>query len=231
MLLRLALATGLWLSGAAALAAPPKGAAAPAGNVRGTVSLPDQLRTSRDGTSGYWRLENGVVPIGAPHRSVFQDTVIVFELGVGATPTSLTATVEITGIDFSPRVLPVQTGTTIEFKNLDRFAHNLYSPGNDSFFKNELTPPGGSRKVRFFAPGATNIRCAEFPHMEGAVLVLPQLHYARPDASGAFTAQLPEGRYTMRVFVRNRWVHQQALEVGAAAQELKIKVAPPKERE
>jgi plastocyanin len=198
--------------------------------VKGTLTLPEVLRVPRDDTTGYWRLENGVVPIGPPVRSAYHDVLVVFESSMAATPVNATATVEITGLDFQPRVLPVQVGTTVEFKNLDRYAHVLWSPENASFFKQEPTAPGTSRKVRFFAPGAVVIRCMEFPHMEGAVIVLPLPYYARPDDKGGFSATVPDGRYTLRVFARGRWVHQQPVEVGPTT-ELKIRVAPPKERE
>ena len=206
-------------------------ASAGATTVKGTVVLPDSMRQPRDETQGFWRLENGVVPVGPPARSIFADTLVVFESSASSTPSNANATVEMTGLDFAPRVLPVALGTTVEFKNADKYVHVLWSPENTSFFKQEPTPPGASRKVRFFAPGAVIIRCSEFPHMLGAVIVLAQSLYGRPDERGAFSASVPEGRYMLRVFSRGRWVHQQPLEVGAQTAELKIRVAPPKERE
>ena len=199
--------------------------------VKGTVLLPDSMRQPRDETQGYWRLENGVVPVTSQPRSVFAETLVVFESSAAATPGNTTATVEMLGLDFSPRVLPVALGTTVEFKNSDKHLHVLWSPENTSFFKQEPTPPGSSRKVRFFAPGAVLIRCSEFPHMLGAVIVLAQPLYGRPDRDGAFAVSVPDGRYMLRVFARGRWVHQQPVEVNAQMGELKIKVAPSKERE
>ncbi len=199
--------------------------------VKGTLLLPESMRQPRDETQGYWRLENGVVPLAAQPRSIFAETLVVFESSAAATPGNATATVEMAGLDFSPRVLPVALGTTVEFKNSDKHLHVLWSPENTSFFKQEPTPPGTSRKVRFFAPGAVIIRCTEFPHMLGAVIVMAQPLFARPDSSGAFSLSVPDGRYMMRVFSRGKWVHQQPVEVNAQLAELKIKIAPPKERE
>ncbi len=203
-------------------------AAAP---VKGTLVFPESMRQPRDETQGYWRLENGVVPVATPARSVFAETLVVLESSAAATPGGASATVEMVGLDFTPRVLPVALGTTVEFKNSDKHLHVLWSPENTSFFKQEPSPPGSSRKVRFFAPGAVIIRCSEFPHMLGAVIVMAQPLYARPDSGGTFTLTAPDGRYMMRVFSRGRWVHQQPVEVGAQMAELKVKIAPPKERE
>jgi hypothetical protein len=50
--------------------------------------------------------------------------------------------------------------------------------------------------------------------MEGAVLVLKSNLYARPDDRGAFKIDgVPEGKYTLRVFFRGEFVHEQQLEV------------------
>src|SRR5262249_14388114 len=121
--------------------------------------------------------------------------------------------------------LPVLVGTTVEFKNADRTTYIIYSPDNAAFFAKEETGPGKSRKIKFLAPGVFPVRTEEYPHMEGAVLVLKSNLYARPDDKGGFKIDgVPEGKYTLRVFFRGTFVHEQPVEVpGRGAVDVTVK--------
>src|SRR5262249_27593761 len=96
----------------------------------------------------------------------------------------------------------------------------------------EDTAPGKSRRIRFLATGVYPVRSSEFPHLEGAILVLPTLLFARPDDRGVFKLDgVPEGRYTLKVFHKSGFVHQQPLEVGRLPLEVAVKVpSPPAKR-
>lgn len=199
--------------------------------VRGTITLPAAARAPADRFPSFWqRIENGLLPIAPPLVSPMSEVVVVLEGPTTSASWSGNITMEIAGADFSPRVVPVLVGTTVEFKNADRTAYTVYSPDNGAFFGKEETPAGKSRKIKFLAPGVFPVRADEYPHMEGAVLVLKSNLYARPDDRGAFKIDnVPEGKYTLRVFFRGSFVHEQALEVparGAVDVTVKAPAAP-----
>lgn len=213
---------------AIALLSPSLALAAPT-QVRGTITLPATTRAPTDRFPSFWaRLENGLLPIAPPLVSPMSEVVVVLEGPTTSASWSGNITMEIAGADFSPRVVPVLVGTTVEFKNADRTAYTVFSPDNGAFFGKEETAGGKSRKIKFLAPGVFPVRADEYPHMEGAVLVLKSNLYARPDDKGAFKIDnVPEGKYTLRVFFRGSFVHEQPLEVPArGAVDVTVKAAP-----
>src|SRR5262252_1092312 len=198
--------------------------------VRGTVTLPP---AKSERTNSFWpRQENGIVPIAPPLVSPMSEAVIVLEGAASNTAGGGTVVMEVAGADLSPRVLPILAGTTVEFKNVDRIPHALYSPENSSFFGKEETAPGKSRRIRFLATGVYPVRSSEFPHMEGAILVVPNALFARPDDKGMFKIDnVAEGHYLLKVFHKGGFVHQQPLDVGRVPIEVAVKVpAPPAKR-
>ena len=213
-------ATALALAAWAALL--PRGAHANV-SVRGTVSLPP-VRAERPAT--FWpRVENGVLPIAPPLVSPMSEVVVVLEGPTTVASWSGSIAMEILGADFVPRVLPVLVGTLVEFKNADRSPYNVFSPENGSFFSREEVAPGRSRKIKFLAPGTYAVRTDEFPHMEGTVLVLQTNLYARPDERGGFKIEsVPEGRYSLKVFYKSGFVHQQTIDVGKSPLEVRVTV-------
>jgi plastocyanin len=192
----------------------PRLAQAAPTQVRGSITLPASSRAPADRFQSFWaRIENGLLPIAPPLVSPMSEVVVVLE-GPTTSSSSSNITMEIAGADFLPRVVPVLVGMTVEFKNGDKTAYTLYSPENGAFFGKEDTPAGKSRKIKFLAPGVFPVRTDEYPHMEGAVLVLKSNLFARPDERGAFKIDnVPEGKYTLRVFFRGAFVHEQPLEV------------------
>jgi plastocyanin len=187
-------------------------AAAP---VRGTIVLPRNIKGPGDRFSSFWaRIENGILPIAPPLVSAMSEVLVVLEGSTTSAAWAGNLTMEVSGADFSPRVVPVLVGTTVEFKNADRVPYTLFSPENGAFFGKEETPPGKSRRIKFLAPGAFLVRADEFPHMEGAIIVLKSNLSAKPDDKGAFKIDaVPEGHYTLRVFFRGSFVHEQGIDV------------------
>ena len=72
---------------------------------------------------------------------------------------------------FSPYVLPVVVGTTVDFPNNDTQWHNVYSKGGAKDFDLGLYPPGKSRSVTFDKPGIVQVLCNAHPNMEAFIVV------------------------------------------------------------
>jgi plastocyanin len=195
---------------------------ASATTVRGTVTLPAEPRAPDH--DAHWRVENGIIAIGPRVPDPRLDVIVALE---GTPPKDArvpNATVELHGLRLDPRVVVVPVGGTVEFKNDDRVPHTLYIEHATSLMKPEPTPAGQSRAQKFYAAGEYRVRDEEYPHIDGTVLVLQTPYFVRLDERGQFKMELPEGKYTLRIFYRDKWVVTQPLEVGAHTTEVTVQV-------
>ncbi len=101
---------------------------------------------------------------------------------------------------FTPYVLPVVQGTTVEFHNSDELQHNVFGVGADEFNLGNWTK-GIVREHTFVKPGDVTLLCNVHPEMEAHVLVLQNPYFARPDNSGKFNiANVPPGEYVIKAW-------------------------------
>src|SRR5206468_3826783 len=80
-----------------------------AGNVKGTVKLPEGARSTRL-YQGYWRLENGNVPVQNAGGAKAETLVLLDNVKGAHAPPARTVTVEIGGLDARPRLVIVGPG-------------------------------------------------------------------------------------------------------------------------
>jgi plastocyanin len=196
--------TRVWLLlvGGVALATP----------VKGVIRLPEEARAAET-ASGYWRVENGLLPVlPAADRG---DALVVLEpISAQKSADAPTVTVELHGLRMDPRLVAVPVGATVQFKNSDRVPHTLYVEHGTTMMPPEPTPAGQTRAQKFLAAGEYLVRDQEYPHLSGYILAVSSPWAAAADASGAFKLDAPEGKYTARVWWRGAWVLSQPVSVG-----------------
>ena len=99
-------------------------------------------------------------------------------------------------LNFSPRVLAVQTGTRVRFLNDDRIFHNVFSYHDGKRFDLGLFPVGAVKSVPFDQPGLSRIFCNIHPQMAAYVMVVDTPYFAVSDEAGRFVvASVPAGEY------------------------------------
>jgi heme/copper-type cytochrome/quinol oxidase subunit 2 len=108
------------------------------------------------------------------------------------------------GLLFQPHIMVVEAGTTVDFLNSDRVAHNLFWPsfvngGKRMPGKNLGTWPQGERKsFKFDQPGVAPLLCNVHPEMGGYIVVVPTSYYALTDATGSYKIDgVPDGQYNL----------------------------------
>ena len=106
------------------------------------------------------------------------------------------------GLRFSPSVLVVQKGTTVDFQNDDSVQHNVFWPsigGNKKLTHNLGTWPKGEKKsFKFDDPGVVPLLCNVHPEMSGYIVVSPTPYFAESDASGNYKIDnVPDGKYNI----------------------------------
>ena len=101
---------------------------------------------------------------------------------------------------FTPHILPVVTGTTVDFPNADPIFHNAFSSYNGQIFDVGLYPPGSSKPVHFSRPGVVRVFCNIHPSMSSIILVLNTQYFSTTARDGSFELSVPPGDYQLNVF-------------------------------
>jgi hypothetical protein len=195
-----------------------------AATVKGTVKLPDSVRSGRQ-HRGYWRLENGTLPIKAGSKQ--PGAVVVLDRISGThAPPATTVTVEISNLEPKRRLVVIGPGSVVEFKNVGRTTHELSTPADTSVMPVQRLDPGKVRHQKFSAPGGYLVRCNEYPHLAISIVVVDSPYFAEVGDKGTFSiANVPEGSAQLRVWAGGRWIHKQNVENTAAKEDLVVKVA------
>ncbi len=196
--------------------------AAGAATVKGSISLPAELKTGRRFV-GHWRVENTNVAVqGAGQRN--GTVVLIVGPQYQAVPPK-TVSVEIAGLAATPSAIVVSEGTVVEFKNSDKVAHDLSVPGQSQIMPPERLGSGTVRKQRFATAGEYLVRCTEYPHIVVSVIVTSSPLFDVVDEKGGFRVEgVPEGPAKLKVWSNGRWVHEEDINVGARGLDMAVKV-------
>lgn len=141
--------------------------------------------------------------------SAMHDFIVYVEgqVGPNSTPSKNVAQVFTTriaqhGALFSPHVLPVMVGTTVEWPNDDQICHNVFSMSDPKQFDLGLykgNPP--EKRVTFDKPGRVDVYCSIHSNMHCVVLVLENPYFASTDANGHYVINhVPPGTYKLKAW-------------------------------
>lgn len=108
------------------------------------------------------------------------------------------------GLLFQPHIVVVLAGTTVDFLNSDKVAHNVFWPsvmqGTKKLPGKNLGtwPQGEKRSFKFDQPGVAALLCNVHPEMSGYVVVSPTPYHALTDKSGSYKIEnVPDGQYNV----------------------------------
>jgi len=126
------------------------------------------------------------------------------------------------GLLFQPHVVAVPVGSTVEFLNSDKVAHNIFWPsvaGNKKMSHNLGTwPTGQKREFKFDTPGIVPLLCNVHPEMSAYVLVAPTPYFALTDADGSYEiTNVPDGQYNVAAWHEGMKVQSKPVKVTGEA--------------
>lgn len=102
---------------------------------------------------------------------------------------------------FEPRVLVVPVGTPVNFPNLDRIFHNVFSLSERNRFDLGLYRNGASRTQAFESAGLVRVYCNIHPQMVAFVVVADSAHLGLTGADGTVRLDgVPVGKHPVRVW-------------------------------
>ncbi|MCH8536186.1 MAG: methylamine utilization protein [Alkalimonas sp.] len=150
-------------------------------------------------TAGDWQFSI-LDQYGAP----LEDAVVeLLPLGQteAATETSQQATIKQQGLNFVPFVSAVQVGTLIDFPNLDRTRHHVYSFSAAKMFEIQLYHDQPEAPIEFDTPGIVALGCNIHDYMEAYIFISESHLFAVTDEQGqAHFHALPKGDYQLTIW-------------------------------
>jgi plastocyanin len=105
---------------------------------------------------------------------------------------------------FSPHLLVVPTGSTVDFPNLDPFFHNVFSQFNGKRFDLGLYEAHSHRAVKFDRDGVSYIFCNIHPEMGAVIVSLSTPYHGVSPPNGIIVLRgVPTGSYRLDVWAEN----------------------------
>jgi plastocyanin len=143
--------------------------------------------------------------------------IVVFVDGLRASPRPARATMVMKGKSFTPRVMVVSVGVTVEFPNQDSIFHNVFSVSGENRFDLDLYKRPQSGSWTFQHPGLVRVYCNIHPQMSAVVLVRDNPYFTRAAQDGSFVIkEVPAGQYALRAW--HERAGEVALELAVPAQ-------------
>ncbi len=124
------------------------------------------------------------------------------------------------GAKFSPSLLVVARGQTVQFTNDEdrEIEHNVFSRSPSQSFDLGLYPPGEGRSVTFKRPGEVRLFCSIHRYMDGVIYVCPTPFFAQVNKDGTYKIDnVPPGEYEVRTWQRKRRYKDQAQRITVEA--------------
>jgi plastocyanin len=113
-------------------------------------------------------------------------------------------------LKFSPTVVAVRVGDTVEFPNHDKVWHNVYSKGGANDFDLGLYAPNSSRSKKFENAGISRILCNAHPDMEAFVVVKDHPLFSTSDSRGNYEIKnVPLGKLRVEIWYPNLGVRSE----------------------
>lgn len=127
------------------------------------------------------------------------------------------ATMDQVNRTFIPHVLPIQTGTWVEFPNSDNIRHQVYSTSPAKRFQLPLYVGKLAHPIQFPNAGAVLIGCNIHEQMSAWIVVVDTPWFAMAEKGAAMLRDVRAGKYTLRVWApsMNREPKAQELMLGA----------------
>lgn len=165
------------------------------GRVAGTVRL-TVAGGSPSASSAYPR--RGVAPRAKALPEMLNVVVFVADVRALVDLKAMRAEIAQKDEQFTPHVVAVTLGSTVEFPNRDLFFHNVFSLSRPATFDLGKYPSGVSRSRAFTKPGIVKVYCHIHAQMSAVIRVFEHPWFTIPSEDGSFSIDgVPAGDLTL----------------------------------
>lgn len=180
-----------------------------AGTITGTVRAESVLGAANDPNCGGAYDSRKFKFVERINWDEVHDFVVFIEGAVGTNTTAPTQPAQVVttkrvaqrGAMFSPHVLPVMVGTTVEWPNDDDILHNVFSISESNPFDLDLYKKPVVKSVKFDKPGRVDVFCSIHTAMSCIVLVLENPYFAATDTRGRYRIEnVPAGLFRLKAW-------------------------------
>jgi plastocyanin len=195
-----------------------------AGDITGMVHAEPKAGTETAGGAGGNYDSRKYKFVQRVDYSAMQDFVVSLEGTVGTNSAPNTNVIAVTtsrvaqkSATFSPHVLPVLVGTTVEWPNNDDIYHNVFSDSEAKKFDLGLYKGDPKEKrVTFDKAGRVDVFCSIHENMHCIVLVMPNPYFAVTTEDGHYSiTNVPPGTYKLKAWHERMPVDEQEITVPA----------------
>lgn len=172
---------------------------------RGTIPPPTEVKVTRDPETCGTTIPVQPLTVRSPSGEL-KDAVVMIEgihaPGKESTRTSPPMVLSNSKCSFSPHVMPLQTGSTLEIHNLDPVMHNTHITYEIRTFINVAMVVNGRPVAKRVAnPGLYRVQCDIHKFMEGYVLASEHPYFGVTDErGGARILDVPAGEHDISVW-------------------------------
>ncbi|MDA2934156.1 hypothetical protein MYX82_07410 [Acidobacteria bacterium AH-259-D05] len=155
--------------------------------------------------------------------------VLVFVVGTEGMASQSHTTVQLDHSegDFVPHVLPIQAGSTVEFRTSDGMPCRLYSASEAGLF-NLMRQSGPNRALTFDHPGVIVVRCQDHPSAYAYIVVVETPYFAMTNEVGHYSiSDIPEGEYTAQIWFEGRVLEEKKVRSGTGDTSLDFHIDRP----
>jgi len=142
----------------------------------------------------------------------------------------LKSTIDQVDLKFTPPLLVIPAGSSVNFPNSDKVRHQVYSFSEARRFSLPLYSGRPYPPVEFDRPGIVTIGCNIHDQMRAYLYVVEAQYFGRSDAAGTWREDVQPGEYIVQVWYPlardNRPVIDQKLTVTNGG-EVKLRLATP----
>lgn len=115
--------------------------------------------------------------------------------------------------EFVPHLLPIEVGTTVEFRSGDGMPCRLYSASEKNAF-NLTRQSGPDRSLTFDRPGVVVVRCQDHPDALAYIVVTETPYFAVTGEAGQYSIEgIPDGEHTVRLWFEGSVLEEQEIRI------------------